>query len=260
MTGDARGAPGMADLGGTASFDPPGRGIGVVAPFDFALDAEYWRWAGPGVNVYVARTPYLDIDVSVEMAEAVSEDEQIAVAARSLAAAAPSAVVYACTSGSFVGGVAGERRLRATLASACGVPGVTTSGALVEALDALGVRKVAVATPYDAAVTDRLTEFLQETGHAVAGGAYLGLHADIVRVDTAAVRRLARAADSPDAEALFLSCTNLRTFDLLADLERELAKPVLSANQVSVWSALRAAGLPAAATGHQLFGVMAPAQ
>lgn len=243
------------DLSGTAQFDPPEalRGIGIVAPFDLALDAEYWQWAGPGVSVFTTRTPYLDAPVSVEMAEAVSSIADVTAGARAVAVARPAAVVYACTSGSFVGGLAGERALREALGAAAGVPGVTTSGALLDALRALGIGTVAIGTPYTADVTDRLVSFLGEAGHGVAGCAYLGLSADIAWVDAATVRRLVAAADSPKADAVFLSCTNLRTFGVLADLERELGKPVLSANQVSMWAGLRAGGLPAAPVDQWLF-------
>ena len=174
--------------------------------------------------------------------------------------ARPAAVVYACTSGSFVGGLAGERALRDALGASAGAPGVTTSGALLDALTAVGAGTVAIGTPYTAEVTDRLVSFLAEAGHAVSGCAYLGLSADIAWVDAGTVRRLAASADSPDADAVFLSCTNLRTFDVLSDLERELGKPVLSANQVSMWAGLRAGGLPAAPVDQLLFRTAAGAR
>ena len=74
---------------------------------------------------------------------------------------------------------------------------------------------------------------------------YLGLNGNIARVNSSTVRDLALAADSPMAEAVFLSCTNLRTLGVLRDLQEEMGKPVLSANQVSLWAALRAGKLPA---------------
>lgn len=245
----------MADLSGTAELEPsgPGRGIGIVAPYDFALDDEYRRWLGPGVEMYATRTRYLDLPVSVEMAQAVSDVDDVVAASRALREARPGAIVYACTSGSFVSGLSGERALRDAMRAAGGAPAVTTSGALLDALEVLGIGAVAIATPYDAAVTERLQAFLAEAGHRVRGSAFLGLHADIVRVNTPTVRRLVHAADTPDADAVFISCTNLWTFEVLAGLEAELGKPVLSANQVSVWAALRAAGLPAAAVPQRLF-------
>jgi maleate isomerase len=249
----------VVDLSGSVEFDPPDamRGLGVVAPFDFALDDEYWRWLGAGVNMYITRTPFLDLPVSVKMAEAVSAIDDVAVAARALRAAQPASILYACTSGSFVGGTAGERALRECLSAAAQAPAVTTSGALLDALAALGVGTVAIATPYDAEITRRLATYLAEAGHRVVGSAYLGLDADIARVDARTVRRLAVAADNRDADAVFVSCTNLRTFDLIADLEQELGKPVLSANQVSLWAALRSGGLALAAVDQRLFRVPA---
>lgn len=56
------------------------------------------------------------------------------------------------------------------------------------------------------------------------------------------MRRLAQEIDHPEAEAIFFSCTNLRTFDIIEELEAQLGKPVLSANQVTIWSMLRLAG------------------
>jgi maleate isomerase len=72
-------------------------------------------------------------------------------------------------------------------------------------------------------------------------------------VDSQRVLGLARAADSPTAEALILSCTNLRTFELVPMLESELGKPVLTSNQVSVWGALFHAGAPMPEVDHALF-------
>lgn len=213
-------------------------GVGLVVPFDLALDREYWRWTPDHVSLYFTRTPYVDTPVSVAMAEAVSAVETIAEGTRALAAVEPDVTVYACTSGSFVHGVGGEERLRRTMESSGARCAVTTSGALLEALAALSARRVAVATPYDAEVTLRLKAFLGEAGHETISTSYLGLTGRIWQVSYETVVALAEAADHRDAEVLFLSCTNLRTFDVLPKLEHRLGKPVLSANQVTMWAAL----------------------
>ncbi len=218
-------------------------GIGLVAPFDLVLDLEYWRWMPEGVSLHVTRTPSLEMPVGVEMATAVGETEVIARAVRELTVAAPEVTVYACTSGSFVGGLGGEARLRTAMEEAGAKRALTTSGALLRALESLGARRVAIGTPYDAEVTVKLCRFLAEAGYETVSSAFLGLTGDIFRVDSETVRLLAAAADRPAADAVFLSCTNLRTFDILPELEEALGKPVLTANQVTMWAALRAAGL-----------------
>lgn len=84
----------------------PQRGIGVVAPFDFALDRELWRWVPDDVSLHLTRTPFVPVEVSLDLARLVSEHETLGDAVRALNAVAPEVVAYACTSGSFVGGVA----------------------------------------------------------------------------------------------------------------------------------------------------------
>lgn len=237
----------------------PQLGIGVVTPFDFALDWELWRWALPGAMLYITRTPYLNMHVTVEMAEQVSEREAIRRATRDVLTAEPAVVAYACTSGSFVRGVRGEYEIQAAMIGAGAPAAVTTSGALVEALDVLGVQNVAVATPYLPSVTDRLHDYLHETGRTVTSSAHLGLSRYIWKVPYSQVRNLVLEADHEKAEAIFVSCTNLPTYDLIGPLEEQIGKPVITANQVTIWSALRRLGVaPTAADQRQrLFQMLA---
>jgi maleate isomerase len=103
-----------------------------------------------------------------------------------------------------------------------------------------------VATPYDATLTKLLEAFLAEAGHETVGVANLGLRERIADVDTDSVMALARAAAHDDADALFVSCTNLSTIDVIPQLEALLERPVLSANLVTMWASLRAiSALPA---------------
>ena len=211
---------------------------GIIVPFDMALDAEMWRWAPDGVSLLFTRTPYASMPVTVGMAEVVSDEAAIEQCTRDLRTAGPAAYAYACTSGSFVNGLKGERQLVETMRSAGGAEAVTTSGALLAALTRLGVHRVATATPYDARITERLTIFLEEAGVEVVSSAHLGLSGEIWSVPTTQTLQLVRDADSADAEAIFVSCTNLATYDVIASLEAELGKPVITANQVTMWGLL----------------------
>ncbi len=226
--------------------------VGVVAPFDFALDRELWRWAPGDVTLLLTRTPFVDQPVSIELAEAVSDVDEVAQATANLGVVRPRSVLYACTSGSFVNGPAGERALVDAMLQAGAPSAVTTSGALLDALRLLEVRRVAVATPYVADVTTRLHNFLTEQGIDTVSSAHLGLSAEIWNVPYATTSRLVLEADHPDAQAIFVSCTNLPTYDLIAPLERHLAKPILTANQVSMWAALSQAGAQPVGPGQLL--------
>lgn len=226
--------------------------VGVVVPYDMALDRELWRWTPPDVSLLFTRTPYVDLPVTVEMAEAVGDLQVVEQGVRDLRAVAPAAYAYGCTSGSFVHGVAGERRLTEAMRAAGGADAVTTSGALLTALRALDASRVAIATPYDAAVTGRLSTFLGEAEVDVVSSAHLDLTADIWKVGYETTRELVRRADSADAEAIIVSCTNLATYDVIADLEAELDKPVVTANQATVWAALRLLGRRCPGPGQRL--------
>jgi maleate isomerase len=215
-------------------------GIGVVAPFDLALDRELWRWTPEHVSLYLTRTPHLDGPVSVAMAAALRDVDEIARACEAVSAPRPGVTVYLCTSASFVTGLSGEARLRDAMERAGARRALTTSGALLQALDALGVRRLAVGTPYDADLTARLVDFLAEAGHETVGTARMDLGADIWRVSADSVRELVDAMPRAGADAIFLSCTNLPTYEVIGDLEARLGVPVLSANLVTMWAALRA--------------------
>jgi len=232
-------------------------GIGLLCPYDFGLDRELWRWVPDAVSLVLTRTPHHVLPVSVRQAETVSALPMVTACARTLVETSPEVVAYACTSGSFVRGLSGEADLRLAI-QAAGVPlGLTTSGALLSALTALGVRRLAVATPYDEMVTARLGTFLQHAGVEVTASAFAGLTEQIWAMQDEQVAQLVRRSlpVTGDADAVFVSCTNVPTLDLIEPLERELGIPVLSANQVTLWAALAAVGLGLATPGQRLAGV-----
>ncbi|MFD7711289.1 decarboxylase [Streptomyces sp. NPDC059785] len=220
----------------------PQRGVGIVAPFDFALDRELWRWVPDEVSLHLTRTPFVPVEVSLDLARIVSEHETLGDAVRALNEVAPEIVAYACASGSFVGGIPGERAMCEAMIRAGAVPAVTTSGALVDALAELGVRRLALVTPYTVSVTQALQEYLAEAGVLVTGRAFMGLTRHIWKVPYRDVVDMARLAVDTAADALFISCTNLPTYDVIPQLEAELRIPVISANQVTMWAALRQLG------------------
>jgi maleate isomerase len=228
--------------------------IGLILPFDSALDREFWQYLPDNADLFVSRTPHISGPLGVPLISAVSEPSAIlSVAADMALALDPDVVVYACTSGSFIRGVDACMLLRTDMEGrGCRRAG-STSEFLLEALAHMGAKTVAVGTPYDDEMAGLLLEFLREGGIEPVSVENLGITGDPKTVPSDAVFELARAADAADADVLFLSCTNLRTFELLPDLEAELGKPVLTANQVSMWGALRRAGIPAPSIDQALF-------
>ncbi|PRX49139.1 maleate isomerase [Prauserella shujinwangii] len=236
------------------AFDGPvaQRGIGVIAPFDLALERELWRWVPMEVSLHLARTPYEPVPVSMEMAHLVSNAQHLAAATRDVLHVEPEVVAYLCTSGSFVNGVDAEHALRKVICDAGAPQAVTTSGALAEVLRQLDIGRVSVLTPYDADLTAKLHDFLGELGVETLSSDHLGLGGGIWKVSYRTIAERIIAANHDDAEAIFVSCTNLPTYDVIDPLESALGKPVLTANQLTMWACLRRMELPIVGPGQWL--------
>ncbi|GAA1316347.1 maleate cis-trans isomerase [Pseudonocardia xinjiangensis] len=154
------------------------------------------------------------------------------------------AVMWACTSGSFVFGRDGAAAQVAALEAAAGVPASSTSFAFVDACASLGVTRVAVGATYPDDVAGRFVAFLGAAGIEVLSLSARGIvtAAEVGTLPAAAVLEFAAAADHPDAQAVLLPDTALHTIGLLDALDARVGKPVLTANQVSIWQGLRLAG------------------
>jgi len=210
---------------------------GVIVPSDMALDAEMWRWAPDGVSLLFTRLHDTAPPVP-EATEVEGDDGAVWQSIFGLRSAAPAAYAYAGTSDGFVNGPEGEKRLVEAMRSAGGAEAVTTSGAMLSALMHLGVSRVAVATPHDPRITENLVTFLGEADVDVVSRSHLAITRDVWAVPYEETLQLVRDANSDQAEAVFVPGINLATYDVIASLEAELRKPVLTANQVTMWALL----------------------
>jgi maleate isomerase len=220
--------------------------LGVIYPASGLADMEYYQLCPPGVSVHLTRSSVPN-DGGVTLADVleVAEGRQFVQLAQDLATVRPHAVAWMCTSGSFSRGAAWDVEQCRTLSENAGCPATTTSTALVTALAALGARRVALATPYETPVAQRLADYLAEHDVAAVSCVGLGLIRDweISTMTPIDLGALVRQADSPDAEAIFVSDTCIVLSPLAAELEEDLGKPVFSANMVTMWHALRLAGV-----------------
>ena len=160
-----------------------------------------------------------------------------------LAVASLDAIAYGCTAGSLVMPLA---KLTDFMTGVAGVPCVATASALVHACRALGLARVALATPYHDALNEHERAFLADNAIAVVAIKGLGIGAGgpqeyvrIARVPAEDVYAHARSADRPDAQGLLISCTDLATLAAIPRLEHDLGKPVVTSNQATFWAALR---------------------
>ncbi|MFC9059736.1 maleate cis-trans isomerase family protein [Streptomyces sp. NPDC005047] len=179
------------------------------------------------------------VDALLEM----GSPRRLAAGVEELRLAGADAVVWACTSGSFVHGWEGAQEQVRGLAQTAGLPASSTSFAFVHAVREVGARRVAIGATYPQDVAQLFAEFLGAAGIEVVDvvGSGIITAAEVGTWTEAEVLALARAADRPDAEAVLLPDTALHTAAHIPALEKELGKPVLTANQVTIWEGLRLA-------------------
>jgi maleate cis-trans isomerase len=171
-------------------------------------------------------------------------DDVLGDGARELRALGVDAAVWACTSGSFVFGWDGATAQVDGVRAAADVPASSTSFAFVNAARHLGLRRVAVAATYPQDVADRFAAFLATADIDVVSLSCKGIitAAEVGKLGREDVLEFVAANDHADAEAVLVPDTALHTVAWLEDLEQRLGKPVLTANQVSVWEGLRLVG------------------
>ncbi|HEX7005983.1 MAG TPA: aspartate/glutamate racemase family protein [Alphaproteobacteria bacterium] len=244
----AGGSPGTEPANAWSLSHPYGwrARLGLIVPPTNTVNEAEWRIMAPeGVTIHSARMP-LHTETDSDAGKAVLYDD-LRRAAADLAQAGVDVVAYGCTAGSMVLPLSG---LTDFMTSVAGVPAVATAAALVGALRALGVRRIALATPYHDPLTDHERDFFARCQIDTVTARGLGFGANgpedyrnIARLPAAVAYRLAKSVDRPEAEAIVISCTDFATLRVIPVLESELGKPVISSNQATFWAALRAAGV-----------------
>lgn len=177
---------------------------------------------------------------------ATGELERLIPVGCALAEAGCEAVIWACTSGSFVGGLRWAREQAASLTERAGVPASSTSLAIADALTHEGVDIVDVLSPYPRELTDRLTGFLREAGVAVGVQSLLQCPTGSAshRLDIAAEVERFDSEHPATRHPLLIPDTAVNTLDHVEGLEHRLGRPVYTANQITLWKGLEMMGLP----------------
>lgn len=204
----------------------------------------------PDVGVFSTRVP-MSADVTPQSLAAMGDHLGFA-AGTLLPGSRLDAIAFSCTSGTVAIGL---DRVHAVISAVRpGIPISTPIEAGLAALQKLGTRKIALLTPYRPATADLVADFFTGNGLTIAARMTLALAGDLEmnRVSADCLIEAARACltQAPDSEALFISCTGLRTSPLIQRLEDEIEIPVVTSNQALTWHCLRIAGNTQRIAGH----------
>ena len=217
----------------------------LVPPGTPTVEREMPLLAPAGVSLHynrlIARGPVGTWETL--QARAASHVEHLDLCVEMLASVGPAVIVLAHTATSYFLGRAAEAQLCERLARQTGIPFVTALGSVVAACTQLGVRRVAVGTAYDQALTDRGRDALGDYGLDVVHAQCLPDVRSIFDETEERVLGLVRAVNRAEADAVFISGVGLPTLSVVGRLEAELGKPVFSSATAMMWNALRLAGV-----------------
>lgn len=146
-----------------------------------------------------------------------------------------------------------EREIAAVLDDeGASAPVVSSAGALVEAVKALGAKRVAMITPYERSLTSAVTDYLETAGIEACDTISLEVtdNRAVAELDPYALRERWRTLDLDSADALILSaCVQMRSLEVIDEIEQAAGMPVLSAATATAWSILGKLGLEQCAPG-----------
>jgi maleate cis-trans isomerase len=213
----------------------------IVPPNNTVSESEWASMMPPGVTMHAQRIRLNPLARSPE--EQALLRDSLRDACSLFAEAEISAVIFGCTAPSAINP---RHEMEAMMQDTTGLPSVTAAAAVVDAIVAVGAKKVVLISPFSAALTAHEAEFMTHEGievigqHSLGHGTYApGRKLEIHRIPPAEVRDAVLKVDHADADAIVLSGTNLVTFPVIEAIEALTGKPVISSNQAMLWAALR---------------------
>lgn len=212
--------------------------IGFVVPAPGVVsETEFHNKVPKGVAVVTTRVPFEKVTVEglVKMGTYLEE------AASLLAQVKPDLIVFACTTGSLVKGLGYDKDIIERIKYRTGIQTITTATSVIESLNGLRVKKIAITTPYSDEVNQVEKSFIESSGFEVVSIRGLGL-IDPTRmpgVRYEEIFRLVKEGFTENAEAIFISCSGISVIDIIEPLEEDLKRPVVTSIQATLWAALR---------------------
>lgn len=214
------------------------RKLGLIVPsWNTVMEYEVQRMAGGAMSVHSMRIPHT-ADTEEKL---LWLGTQAPAAAGLLAHARVNVICYGCAAGGFLKGPVEDRALGARIEKETGIPVAISSAAVAEALRTLGASRVSLASPYAPWLNERLRQYLTVAGFEVMAMQGLDTQNHSV-VTTERIEALISEVDRPQAQAIFVSCSNFPTLGVIESMERKLGKPIVASNQASMWKMLRLMG------------------
>ena len=216
--------------------------IGMILPStNTVAEQEFFRMAPEGISAHVTRVKLTA--TNPEGLAAMADNARRAV--DEMMSCLSDVILYGCTSGSFLKGVEWEADFRKALCEQAGRSVLTTADNCHRALQAIGKRNISIATPYIDSLNKAAYRYYTDLGYKIVEMKGLGIETatDIGKTAPYMIYRLGRSAVTSDTEVLFLSCTGIRSIEVVQKLQDDLGIPVFSSNIANLWACMRTHGI-----------------
>ncbi len=217
------------------------RRIGVLLPSSSSVqERDIGRALPEDITLHVARMRLNNVDADSTLRVV----QEIEIESQKLADVDVDVIIFPATAPSSRNGPGYDQELIKQISAASGKPATTASTALLEALRTLSIKQIVLGAPWSASINQTVTAFLEANGVKVLAQEGLGFvrNLEIGLLDPETALDIGRRVNRPEADAVMLACGNWSTFAIIDQLERDLGKPVLTTNQVSLWHALKIMG------------------
>jgi maleate isomerase len=216
----------------------PPRRLGIIVPSsNTTMETEFNEMVPDGYTVHSARMRMRNVTAE----ELKRMDMDSLEAAVELSDAKVSAIGYGCTIAIMSREAGYDAVVRRRIERKVGIPTIISATAVLAAMKALGMRSVAIATPYTKELTKAEVDFVSKSGFEVSDYRGLGIESntEVGNLKDSVAAELVRELDYQNADGVLISCAQMPSARIIDDLESEIKKPVVSTNTATLWAMLQ---------------------
>ncbi|RLE57561.1 MAG: maleate cis-trans isomerase [Candidatus Methanomethylicota archaeon] len=212
--------------------------IGIIIPSsNTTMETEFQKLKPPNITIHTARIRLREVTV-----KALEEmEKEMIYEAWKLKDADVNLIIYGCTTGSLIKGKEHGIKIEEKILKATGIPAIATSNAVIRTLKQLNMKEIMVATPYIKELNKLERKFLEENEIKVKKiiGMNIKDNLKIGRIKPEETMKFIMKNLIKEIDGIFISCTNLKTIEIIEELEKRIGKPVISSNTATFQNAIK---------------------
>lgn len=218
--------------------------VGVLVPYtNTNLEKDLFSLTLPNVSFHFTRIGGYDLEEIPDHDQMKKMgDSDLNESLNLISAIKPDIILYGCTSATLTRGLKYNYYLENLISTKTNSKVVTASSALINAINDLKIKKIGFASPYEKKINDNAISFFSDAGIKTISCSNISSKIKSLEqglLKSSEIIELVLQANSNNADAIILSCTDLKTLEIIEQLEKKLNKPVISSNQAMIYSLIK---------------------